>query len=77
MRLSVTEFNKNLSKYLQQSQNEDIIITSHGKDIALLTNVANQKPKRTLADVMKDKAGVDFDFEIPSLKVTMRDPFAS
>jgi prevent-host-death family protein len=77
MRLSVTEFNKNLSKYLQQSQNEDIIITSHGKDIALLTSVANQKPKRTLGDFLSEQENLGFDWDLEPDNWEMRDPFAS
>lgn len=43
MRISVTELKTNLGKFLERATVEDIIITRYGKDIALLTNVENEK----------------------------------
>lgn len=38
MSITVTEFKKNLGKYLELSEHEDIFISKNGKVIAKLTN---------------------------------------
>lgn len=69
MRLSITELNKNLSRYLNHSIQEDIVITNHGKDVAVITSperYASLQPQvKTLADALATIRGVDFDWELP------------
>ena len=74
MKLSITELNKNLSNYLNQSRQEDIVITNHGKDVAVITSpekyAAFQQGQttrfKTLADALATIDGVDFDWELPT-----------
>lgn len=43
MRITATEFKKNLGRYLELVSNEDILITKNGKIVAKLIN-ANISP---------------------------------
>ena len=72
MKLSTTELNKNLSGYLSRSRLEDIIVTKHGEDVAVITSperyaaLQQKAPKfETLADALATLRGVDFDWELP------------
>ena len=70
MKLSITELNKNLSGYLNQSRQEDIIVTNHGQEVAVITSpekyAASQQPEfQTLAELLESLDGVDFDWELP------------
>ena len=41
MTITATEFKKNLGKYLELSEKEDVLITKNGKTIAVLKNPQN------------------------------------
>ena len=58
--ITATELKENLSKYLHLSLEEDILVTSNGKPITLLTN-----PKKDKYDNFLACCGIikDFDYE--------------
>ncbi len=58
--ITATEFKKNLSKYMHLSLTEDVLITSNGKPITLLTN-----PKKDKYDDFLSICGsvTDYDYE--------------
>ncbi len=71
--VSVDELKKNLLKYLEQSQNEDIVITNQGEKIAVVMspkryvtlNKVNRKERfENLAGAMASIEGVNFDWEL-------------
>ena len=58
--ITATEFKKNLSKYMHLSLSEDVLITSNGVPLTLLTN-----PKKDKYDEFLSICGIvqDFDYE--------------
>lgn len=58
--ITATEFKQNLSKYMHLSLSEDVLITSNGKPLTLLTN-----PKKDVYDDFLSICGIveDFDYE--------------
>jgi len=71
--VSIEELKKNLLKYLEQSQDEDIVVTNHGEKVAVITSPRNyvtlKKDNRkerfeNLADAMASIEGVNFDWEL-------------
>ena len=67
MELSITDLNKNLSYYLERSQHEDVVITKHGKPIAILVGAArhHQQGPKNLAEALAALGGADVDWELP------------
>lgn len=58
--ITATELKQNLSKYLHLSLSEDVLVTSNGKPLTLLTN-----PKKDKYDDFLSICGIikDFDYE--------------
>lgn len=53
MRVSATERKMNMGKYIGRAALEGIIITRHGKDVAILTNVEGQRPPTETSPVSR------------------------
>ena len=66
MIITATELRKNLGKYLNLLDNEEIIITKNGKEIAVLSKLENVKQS-----ILKDLLGVinlDDNLTLESIK---------
>ncbi|MEM7735903.1 MAG: type II toxin-antitoxin system Phd/YefM family antitoxin [Deinococcota bacterium] len=80
MKLSITEFERDVRKYLQQSQHDDITITDHNQAVAVILSVQkyallqqrHQASTQTLADALATLGRVDFEWELPE-----REPWSS
>lgn len=60
MRITATEFKKNLGKYLELVSNEDILITKNGKIVAKLIN-ANISPVDEITGILAGKVPAGSD----------------
>lgn len=59
-KITATEFRRNINKYIALSKKEDVLETSYGKPLTLLT-----KPKNNKYDEFLDLCGLikDYDYE--------------
>ena len=80
MKLSITEFERDVRKYLDQSKHDDIIITDHSQSVAVIISAQkyallqqhHQASTQTLADALATLGRVDFEWELPE-----REPWSS
>ncbi len=63
MKVTATELKRNLGKYLDLLENEDIIITKNGKPIAQLTKpeLAKKTTLNSLVGIVKSEEDIDLD----------------